>query len=225
LLASNEIIIIGDNRKTMLADSTPFGLDATWWTALGTLVALLIAIGSVLWGALMKRLARPKLSILFQRVAVFSSTIGNRYWLRVPIANAEGKDEAKNVEIFLQGFATISNEGNAPIEGSVPMRLLWCHNNQPFCASIPAGGFRLLGLGFLEIDGVLREGGQANVIDFPSFTLGGEVAIPAHAQVPLAAQSYLLTTTISADGVPTLEHKIRVVIRRRGNPPVVIEEA
>lgn len=210
----------------MLAESTPFGLDKNWLTLIGTFVALAIAVGNGVIPKLWKRVFLSRLSISFDRVAEFSSEIDGRYWLRLPIANSTGKYEAKNVEVFLEDFAKLSSEGPQRLEGLVPMRLKWCSSGDTTCNSIPSGSFRLLELGYVDQKSNIRQEGQNFEVGFPTFSLSGEVAIGAHS--PLALGSFLLTLTISAEGIPTQRQKIQVVVRKvreRAGFPAKVEKA
>ncbi len=191
-----------------------------WWTALGVIctalgviTALAIALGGAFFPKWSKYCARPKLDILYTRVAEFSSTVNGAYWLRVPIYN-DGKSEAKNVEIFLEGFAKVSTTNVEPVFGTVPMRLLWCHTEQPSCPSIPAKSFRLLHLGSVGTQASTSVHGDTFTISFPAFELGGEVPTAAHS--PLALGSFEIAATISADGVPSELLRFRVIVRKIG---------
>lgn len=209
-----------------LAETTPLGLDKTWWTAIGTLLALAIALGGAFIPAIVRYLRRPKLRIEYERCSEFSSTVNDKYWLRIPISNS-GLEEAKNVEVFLEEFSKLSSEKTERISGIVPMRIKWCNTNNPSHPSIPQKSFRLLDLGSVDLNSKTKtEGDELQVLGFPSFTLGGEVHVESHA--PLAMGSFLLTVSISADGISPHQHKVVIVVRKakeRKGPPAKVEKA
>lgn len=206
------------------AESTPLGLDSTWWTALGTLVALLVALGGAFFPALAKRLRKPSLSLQISRAKEFSSTIDNAYWLRVPVANAEHKDEAKNVEVFLEAFVTITDGGRSPTVGFVPMRLKWCNTDQPSCPSIPAGSFRLLDLGAIETQARVQKQSGTLLVNFPEFRLAGEQSVDAHR--PLATGTYELSLSISCEGTRTFIQHVRLELNPGNkNAPAIVSKA
>lgn len=201
----------------ILAEFAPLGLDSTWW---GTIVALLIALGGAFFPAIVRKRKRPALSITYSRIEEFSSSDELYYWIRVPISNAVGKNEAKNVEVFLEEFLQESENGFQRRKGLVPMRIKWCHGEAPSCPSIPAGSFRLLHLGCVDLKTRFSEDGE---IQFPSLTIGGEVHIAAHA--PIARGTFHLTLTISAEDAVTTQHRLSITLRpandRNALPAVV----
>ena len=205
--------VTGCSKRELQSEPSPMqpGLIFTGLGAIGTWVACLVALGIALMPQLWKWLKRPSLSVLFPRIEEFSSEIGNAYWLRVPIANAAGKMEARNVEAYLENFEEVTGDGPQRIDGMVAMRMKWSNTDLPCCSSIPSGGFRLLDIGRVEKDAIANIAGGLASIDFPTLTLGGEIAVPAHA--PLRFGTYRLSITISAQEMPPKSLKLDIMIR------------
>jgi|GEM_PF-5076027 len=194
----------------MLTESSFLWLDATAWMALSTFAALAISLG-VLDG-IRTWFRRPKLAFRHDQCGEFSSNVNDAFWLRVPVQNEYSKRSAKNVEIFIEKAAKVTQAGSTSIQGFVPMRLKWCNTESPICELIPAGSFRLLNIGYVELQPQLLFVGERVLVDFPSFTFAGEVATEAHA--PLALGVFELTLSITAEDVPRTFIKARVVIRK-----------
>lgn len=201
----------------MIAEASFFSLNSTAWTAigafatlLGTLAALAIALGLI--DAIRTWFRRPQLTFRYDQCAQFSSEVNNAFWLRVPVEGRASKRSAKNVEIFLEAASKVTQGGSNRINGFVPMRLKWCNTEKPVCESIPAGSFRLLNVGYVQLQPQIQNVGGDLLVAFPSFVFAGEVATEAH--TPLAMGVFELVLSITADGVPKTVVKARVVIRK-----------
>ena len=201
----------------MSAESNLFGLDSTWWSAIGTFVALVIALCGAFFPKLAAWWRRPSLKILSSKANEFNSKTGDYFWLRLPIGNSSSGDAAKNVEVFLEAFECISAERSQPAKGIVPMRLKWCHGERYSCPTIPASGFRLLDLAHLEYQSMTFVGDSVgdsvrNIeCGIPALIITGEAEVES--RVSLLERIFNVTLTISADGVSPKQHKIQILVR------------
>lgn len=178
-----------------------FSFGPTHWTAFGVLVALAIAVGGPLVKWLRRICWRPKLSIAWANANHFNSELGGHFWMRLPITNKKGRDDATNVEVFAEEIQMISAE-ETRIHPGAPMRMTWCHTGQPLYSRIPGDSFRLLDLGHFR-----TEGAPTSIY----FSLGGEVHNPIENitvfDIPVGAR-VKIKLSISADGIPLKHHSL-----------------
>ena len=133
----------------MIAETTVLGLDSTWWTALATIIALGLGLWGILGPPITGWIKCPKLKLCFSDLTDHSELINDKYHLRVPVSNAEGKVPATDVEVFL--LSIIQKHVPDPIQlpTYLPIRLVWAPGRQPDIDRIAGGTQRLLDLGQL----------------------------------------------------------------------------
>jgi hypothetical protein len=186
----------------MIADTTALGLDATWWTALATIIALGLGLWGIFGPSFTMRITRPTLRLCFSDLAVHSERIDDTFHLRVPVANAEGKVPATDVEVFLLSITQEHVPHPIQMPTYLPIRLVWAHGGHPVVDRIAGGTKRLLDLGHLAFtinsasslsDAIFARIDQANPVSL-GFNL--EI-IPTAGRIGLPMGSYKLKFLIS----------------------------
>ena len=213
-----------------MADSF-LGLDATAWTALGTLSALAIAVGGAIAAPLSGWISRkwfgPKLSLRIEDAVRFSSSLdnGNSFWIRIPVQNERPSSAAEKVEVFLERATVISDHGREPLDHFLPMRLTWTYtNNGAVCDRITGETYKLIDVGVLLPKGVCEtNGSQTTLVAPPIWRFTGEVF--AHAPTALPFGSIEVSVIISAEHVAPRRQLFRIVFDSvLGTPSVRAEK-
>jgi len=188
----------------LLTQSAPFGIDSTWWTAFGVLIALAVAAGTPLIRGFIRWWLRLHLSIDAAREKNYTRPLQNRIWIRLPIRNASKFFTATNVEVFLEKVH-LSFQDKATEVACVPLRFRWCHTEKPACDRIPSGSFRLLHLASYPMN--------HNPADPITLDLGGEVggSLPSVTSFQIPTNARLkLTLSLSADGIAAKTQTVSV---------------
>jgi hypothetical protein len=124
-------------------------LDSTAWTALATIVALILGLYGIFGPPFLARVRKPKLRLEFGKLADHSELVDDVFVLRIPVSNRRGRNAAKEVEVFLESIVEEHVEHPLRLPKYLPLRLLWCHGESPICDHIGSGAHRLLDLGKL----------------------------------------------------------------------------
>jgi hypothetical protein len=181
----------------ILADSTFLNLDSTAWTALATIVALVLGVYGIFGPPIGAWIRKPRLRLEIGKLADHSELIGDVFMLRIPVSNEKGCRAAKEIEVFLESIVEEHVDHPIHVPKYLPLRLLWCHGQGPICDHIAGGAFRLLDLGQLTftinsetgfVEAVMSRLNEANPI-----VLGFSTEIvPTFAQLGVPVGSYTL---------------------------------
>ena len=200
-------------------DSRFLYLDSTAWTALATIVALVLGVYGILGPSLLAWIRKPKLLLEVSKLEEHSEMIGDVFMLRIPVSNQKGRKAAKEIEVFLESIVEEHVEHPIRIPKYLPLRLLWCHGETPICDHIAGGAFRLLDLGHLTftinsetgfVEAVMARLNEANPI-----VLGFRTEIiPNFAQLGLPVGSYTLRFLIVSASTAERQ-KITLTVRNQ----------
>ena len=133
----------------MTIDSSFLGLDATAWTALATIVALLLGLWSIFGAPIVSFVRRPSLSLDWHKCFMHSERVEDAYWVRVPVMNRWWVKAAANVEVFLEAVEELHSNHPLVLPRYLPIRIRWTHGSASICDRIAPGSYRLLDLATL----------------------------------------------------------------------------
>lgn len=202
-----------------LGDSTFLCLDSTAWTALATIVALILGLYGISGPPLRAWIRKPKLRLEIGKLAEHSELVGDVFVLRIPVSNQRGRRAAKEVEVFLESIGEEHVEHPLQLPKYLPLRLLWCHGESPICDHVAGGAYRLLDLGRLTftinsetgfVEAVMARLNEANPI-----VLGFRTEIvPNFEQLGLPVGSYTLGFLIISKSTAERQ-KITLTVRNQ----------
>lgn len=199
----------------LLADSTPLGLDNTWWTALAVIVAVL---GPIIGWLIYKHNEHTTAPLLFldhDAAKHFSGQDNGYHYIRLPIRNTPGRRTAKNVEVYLESISTVEKGRAATDRSFIPMRLTWCHGNKTTCDSIPSGSFRLLDLGRIRFSKENPDNPNST-FRFSVVEIYGESTLPGYDTTD--GGRLFLKYSISADDMETVHVCLYLIIPQFASP-------
>jgi len=190
------------SKLLLLADeSKAFGLDITWWTAIATMVALALGLLGIFGPAIVSRLCKPKLELVFDKLSKFSEVIQGNWCLRLPVSNRTGRRSTTAIEVFLESIRHEHVKNPRPLPTYLPVRLLWTHERKPVCDRIAGGAYRLLDFGYLvftpkvtpasELDSIADTRPDALAIDTEIY--------PSSGRLELAVGSYIIGFLVTSD--------------------------
>ncbi len=203
----------------MIADSTALGLDATWWTALAAIVALVLGLWGIFGPPIVRWIKQPKLKLVFSELTEHSELLDDIYHLRVPVANADGKSPATDVEVFLLTIVQEHVKDPIQLPTYLPIRVVWAHGGQPVSDRIAGGTQRLLDLGHLTftINSTTgyEEAISARIEEANPALLGFNLEIiPTSGRIGLPVGTYTLKFLISSSE-STFRQSFVVTVRNR----------
>jgi hypothetical protein len=154
---------------------------ATWdaWpalTAIGTVGAVIVAVGLQCWLSWRERRGRPKLTLEFDRHMRADETDqqGNTLpYLRLAVTNAEGKDTARDVEILvvsIEEYAITQVGGGKRQIWLANPALAWANSVDPVPRmSIPPGATRYVDVGcWVQVEMVAEVNLRLSVVPPPN---------------------------------------------------------
>lgn len=172
-----------------------WGIDSNDITAWATIIALMLAVVPPSIKTLLQWRRTPSPTPFFNKHPKFSAPYSVCYFIRIPVYNPNGKNEARNVQVYLESAITNKDASTPGVEKYItPMRLKWC-NNGSLSENIPAGCFRLFDLLHYPIN-----------IPPDSFTIEGENS--HYFNNADGSDLYELSLTISADDIEPKKHTI-----------------
>ena len=180
------------------------GLDSTAWTAIATIVALMLGLYGVFGKALIARIWRPQLRLEVDMLAEYSELIDDVFVLRVSVSNQGGRSAAKQVEVFLERIREEHVKYPLQLPKYLPVRLLWCHGTGAICDRIAGGAQRLLDFGQLTFTINSRTGFveaiKARLNEVNPVVLGFSAEIvPTFGKLGLPSGSYAIDFLITSE--------------------------
>lgn len=203
----------------MLADSTPLGLDSSWWTAIATILALVLGLLGIIGPSISRWFWKPKLNLEARKVIDHSDLHDDVFHLRLPVSNAKGKNPAADVEVFLEYIQMDHATDPVELPRYLPIRLTWAHGGGAICPRIAGGAYRLLDLGVIsftvnsETDFITAFSAYVDNINPISLCFNAEVAANS-TKLGVPSGAYTLGFLIASNS-SVCRQKIRIVLKRR----------
>lgn len=203
----------------ILADSAPFGLDTAWWTALATIVALILGLIGFFAPMIGRWISKPNLKLEIAKMADHSEFVGDDLFIRIPVSNGTRKQPAEAVEVFVESIRELDVQEPLDLPRYLPIRILWTHGVGPVCDRIAGGAYRLFDLGVLKFT-INSETGfiaavSARIDDENPVALQFQYEIaPTAGQIGLPSGLYTLTFLLAC-GASVKRQKVEIEIKRK----------